>query len=195
MQKFKSYETAKAPQEAGERLPTGGYILKIEKAQEVTFNNGNRGLEILFDIHEGEHKGFYAENYRSQTDEDKKWKGKYVAYIPKEDGSEKDNWTASSFKGMTTAIEESNAGYHWDWDETKLKGKIVGAVFGNKEYEFNGRQGFYTDCRHFIAANKIREGKFKDVKDKPLKNKATTTSTYSSADFEEIDTDSSDLPF
>ena len=191
MEKFKSYETAKAPTEAVERLPVGGYILKIMNAAEVPFANGGRGLKISFDIVEGEHKNFYRENLNLQKEEDKKWKGNFMAYIPKEDGSEKDGWTANAFKGTITAIEDSNTGYHWDWNEVALKGKLVGGVFGNKEYEINGKKGMYTDCRFFTSIEKIKSNTFKLPKDKLLNGSTKPTTT---PDFEELD-DDSDLPF
>lgn len=196
MQAFKSYETAKAPVQGGERLPAGGYILVIKNAEEVALSDGGRKLRISFDIAEGEYKGFYADNYRAQRDEDKKWKGNYDAFVPKEDGSEKDGWTANAFKGTTTAIEESNSGYHWDWDETKLKGKTVGGVFGNKEYEINGNRGFYTDCRFLTSVENIRSGKFKLPKDKLLKGTPSQSqSTFRKEDFMDIEVDEKDLPF
>lgn len=193
MEKFKSYESARVITRGGERLPAGGYVLVIKNAEEISFDGG-RKLRLSVDIAEGEHKGFYAENYRSQQAEDKKWKGYYDAFVPKEDGSEKDAWTASAFKSAIIAIEESNDGYHWDWDEKKLKGKIVGGVFGNKEYEVNGNRGFYTDCRYLISADDIRAGKFTLPKDKLLRGAATQTA-FRKEDFIDITIEDDDLPF
>ena len=61
--------------------------------------------------------------FESNTSEDKKWKGKATIYCPKDDGSEKDEWTRKNFARWTNAFEDSNPGYKWDWDEKKLKGK------------------------------------------------------------------------
>lgn len=196
MQAFESYKTAKAPARGGERLPAGGYVLIIKSAEEVRFDGG-RKLRISFDIAEGEYKDFYANNYRAQRDEDKKWKGSLDAFVPKEDGSEKDGWTASAFKGTTEALEGSNPGYHWDWDEKKLKGKVVGGVFGNKEYEINGSRGFFTDCRFFVSADDIRAGKFKLPKDKLLKSTSSQSQSavFRKEDFMDIEVDEKDLPF
>lgn len=142
-----------------ERLPAGGYIVKILEAKEIESDYGNK-LLLSFDIEEGEHKGFFTANYKAQTGEDKKWKGTYRLNIPKDDGSEQDGWAKRRFNTMIVDIEESNPGYHWDWDESKLKGKIIGALFNNKEYEFNGRHGFFTNCHSLIPAERIRSGKF-----------------------------------
>lgn len=142
-----------------ERLPAGGYVIKILEAKEVE-NDYGRKLVISFDIAEGEYKDFFASNYRAQVGEDKKWKGTYRVNVPKDDGSEQDGWAKRRFNTLIVDIEESNPGYHWDWDESKLKGKTIGALFNNKEYEFNGRHGFFTNCHSLIPAERIRSGKF-----------------------------------
>lgn len=174
-----------------EKLPAGGYVIKIMDAKEESFDWGDV-LAIAFDIAEGEYKGFYNDNFKSQQGEDKKWKGVFRLYVPKDDGSEKDAWTQKKFNTNIVAIEESNPGFYFDWDESKLKGKIVGALFNNKEYSFNGRTGFFTNCHSFISAEAIRSGKFTVPKDALLPNsKAQQTTTdngfvTSSSDEEEI---------
>lgn len=157
-----------------EKLPVGGYIIKILNVKEEEFTWGSR-LAIAFDIEEGEYKGFYNKNFQNQQGEDKKWKGVFRLNIPKEDGSEMDEWTQKKFNTTIVNIEESNPGYFFDWDETKLKGKIVGALFNNKEYEFNGNTGFFTNCHSFVTAETIRSGKFTIPKDTLLQNRSTTS--------------------
>jgi len=169
MKRLGGYEAAKAYSDQ-ERLPAGGYVLKI---LDVKYQTNEWGDVILlsFDIYEGEQKDFFAANYRSQTGEDKKWKGVYRLRVPKDDGTEQDSWTMRRFKTVITAFEESNSGYHWNWDEQTLKGKLIGALFNNKEYEFNGRSGFFTNCHSLVTAEKIRSGKFEIPADTLLKNK------------------------
>jgi hypothetical protein len=159
MKKFKNYETAKAyvPQE---KLPVGGYICKILNAEIQSTNYGDK-LVISFDIAEGEHKDFYAANYKAQDAEDKKWKGNYRVSVPADDGSEDDNKVMGRFKTFIQRIEDSNSGYHWDWDEKKLKGKLIGIIFNEKEYNFEGRTGFFTNPIYTTTIEEIREGKFK----------------------------------
>ncbi len=168
MRPLNGYAQAQAYSE-NERLPIGGYVLKILDAKEVTTEWGN-SIVISFDIAEGEQKDFFATNYRAQTGEDKKWKGVYRLRVPKEDGTEQDNWTMRRFKTVMVAIEESNSGYHFDWDERKLKSKLVGGLFNNKEYDYNGRHGFYTNCHSLITVDRIRSGKFNVPADTLLKS-------------------------
>lgn len=153
-----------------ERLPVGGYVLAIIDAKEVT-NEWGSTLAIAFDIAEGDYKDFYKRNFDSQTTEDKKWKGVYRLRVPKDDGSEQDAWTKRRFNTVIVNIEESNPGYTWDWDEKKLKGKKIGALFNNKEYDFNGRQGFFTNCHSLVPVEKIRSGNFEIPADTLLPTK------------------------
>ena len=145
MKKLNGFEKARTLGEPQEQLPVGGYILKI---LDVKFQNYDWGdvIVLAFDIAEGEYAGFYKKNFEAQTQEDKKWKGTYRMNVPKDDGSKQDEFTMSKFKTDIEAIEDSNSGYHWDWDESKFKGKTVGAVFQNREWEMNGSTGFYTAC-------------------------------------------------
>lgn len=154
---------------AQEKLPVGGYVAKILNAKEENFEWGDR-LAIAFDIVEGEYAGFFDKNFKNQQSEDKKWKGTIRINIPKEDGSEKDEWTQKRFNTNMVAIEESNPGFYFDWDETKLKGKMVGIIFNNKEYEFNGNHGFFTNPHSFASVEDIRSGNFKIPKDTLLSN-------------------------
>ena len=178
-----------------EKLPAGGYVVKILNAKEEEYDWGSI-LAIAFDIEEGEYKGFYARNFQNQTGEDKKWKGVFRLNIPKDDGSEKDAWTQKRFNTNIVNIEESNPGYLFDWDESKLKGKIVGALFNNKEYLFNGRNGFFTNCHSFVTAETIRSGKFTVPADTLLKTRPANAAPVDANGFMSIpDGVDEELPF
>ena len=68
-------------------------------------------------------------------------------------------------------FEDSNPGYRWNWEEWTLKGKLIGALFNNKEYEFDGRHGFFTNCHSLVTVEKICSGKFTIPEDTLLKEK------------------------
>ena len=159
MKKLNNYDGAKVFT-VKEKLPVGGYVCKILSV-EIQENTWGEKMIISFDIEEGEQKGFYARNYKEQDTEDKKWKGNYRVSVPCDDGSEKDNRIMSMFKAFIQKVEDSNNGYHWDWDESKLKGKLVGIIFNEKEWEFNGRTGFFTNPRFTATVQDIRDGNFK----------------------------------
>lgn len=111
-----------------ETVTPGGHICRIRAAKEETVN-GNRYMTIAFDLAESDaQSGYYQRQYaqRVQSNVNAKWPGVYRQRI---DGN-----STPFFKGFVSAVERSNNGYTWDWDETTLKGKLFGGVFGREEY-------------------------------------------------------------
>lgn len=194
MNKIGNWENVKAATEYV-ALPADGYAVEIKNAKVKRYESDNGSFErfeIALDIMDGEFKDYYANDYRSQTGEDKKWKGVLRLYLPKEDGSEKDEWTKSLFKATIEAIEDSNPGYHWDWDESKLRGKKVGCLFRLEEWEYKGKTGKKAQAFKFIDINRIKSGKFRIPKEKLLNNSEAGTPTPA-ADFKDIPDE--DIPF
>lgn len=189
MKPFKDYETTKSYNEI-EKLPSGYYIGIIKKAEEKEYDWGNR-LEISVDITEGEFKDYFATQYRNQQLEDKKWKGVLRLSVPTDDGSERDSWTKRSFKTSIEAVEDSNAGYHWDWNETALKNKSVGLAVRQKEWEYNGKTGFSPEIFKFVSVEAVKSGKLKIPVDKPLNSNFSAIA--GNGDFTPVADD--DLPF
>ena len=197
MRPFSNYDNTQTIS-ARAQLPVGAYICQIFKAEEKVYSSSKgewHKLEVSFDISEGEHKDFYANDYRSQSGEDKKWKGILRMNIPSDDGSEADNWAKRSFKTNILAIEESNNGYHWGWNEAQLKGKTVGIVFRSEEWEYNGKRGWRTAPFKMVPAADVKSGNIKIPDPKPLNGKAASQASTAAdlSDFVEIA--SADLPF
>lgn len=176
-----------------EILPAGGYVAKILDAHEKQTQTGKSMLEISFDIASGEYTGFFKKDYAQNTAEDKRWRGVYRLFVPVGDGSERDSWSKNTLENAIWAIEESNPGYHWDWDESKLKGKTVGVLFRDKEWEYNGLTGITTECGAFTTVDKINSKTFKPLKAKMLKKQQK----QEIASFGELSTleDDFELPF
>lgn len=167
IKRFNSYATTKAYSDY-QQLPKGAYILKIMGA-EVCENSIGQYIRISCDIAEGEYKDFYANDYRSQQSEDKKWHCNYLLNVPNDDGTERDGWTARRFKTVIEALETANPGYHFDWDEQKFKGKTIGGLFNIREYRKNdGSIGQATNLAQLCDPEKIRKGTAKIPKDKLL---------------------------
>lgn len=171
------------------KLPPGGYVIKVMNSK-VEDNNGKQVLILQFDIVEGEYENFFKENYYGQTQEDRKWKGIFRLWVPTDDDEE---WKLRQFKTNMNAFEGSNEGYAWNWDEATLKDKICGALFRNKEYEYEGRHGFFTECFKLMDADKIRDGEFKPPADKLLNPAQAPQTASPSAGFGPINDD--DIPF
>ena len=197
MRPFNNYDTTQTIS-ARAQLPVGAYICQILKAEEKVYSSSKgewHKLEVSFDICEGEHKDFYANDYRSQSGEDKKWKGVLRMNIPSDDGSEADNWAKRSFKTNILAIEESNNGYHWDWNEAQLKGKTVGIVFRSEEWEYNGKRGWRTAPFKMVPAADVKSGNIKIPDPKPLNGKAASQASTAADLSDFVEVASADLPF
>ena len=173
------------------KLPVGAYVCKVKQVAQQENQYGST-LAILFDISEGEHKDFYSRDFQQNSNPEKKWRGVIRVWLPKDDGSEKDETTKRLFKGMVTAFEDSNPGYKWDWDETKLVGKTIGILYRNEEWEYNGNRGWNVKPLRCMSAGKVRNGDFTLPKDKPLPGEAYDTG-YSAPAMTPVVTD--DLPF
>lgn len=187
MQKINNVEIKKMT--TNEPLPAGGYVAKIMNAEEVKYSWGSQ-LVVSFDISEGEYKDFFAAQYRANLNEDKKWKGVYRLRIPAED----DQYYESEcrvFGNFCACVEESNSGYHWNWDEKTLKGKAVGVLFRDKEWEMNGRTGMTTECCATVSVDDIKNNRFKTPKPKLLAKAAAQPTRVDLSDVEDED----DLPF
>lgn len=178
------------------KLPLGAYVCKVKKAVVQSTDYGD-SLCVLFDIVDGEYKGFFQKDFDSSTVDNKKWRGVLRQFLPRDDGSEKDEWTKSSFKGLTASFEKSNPGYQWNWDEASLVGKMVGILFRNEEWEYDGKTGWAVRPFRAISVDSARSGEFTLPKDKPLKNK-TVVSSYQENNFNTlvgfVDQNFADLP-
>ena len=190
MKPFSDYDKTQAYTEY-ERLPKGGYVLTVLNASEQTWPSGGKYIQIACDILEGEYASFYAKQYKDDKREDKKWKCNFNLTEPADDGSERDSYVKRRFKTVMNAFEDSNPGYHWDWNETALKGKKIGGLFNIRQYKkSNGEIGEVTNLTQLIAVDKIYANDYKLPKDKVLETETTT------ADFQSFTTVIDDaLPF
>ena len=189
-----------------EKLPLGAYVCRVKGVRIDAYDATSSQLVIQFDIAEGRYADFYKREYAANTMANKKFKGVLRVWLPKDDGSENDEWTKSTFKGMVTAFEKSNPGFVWNWDEKSLVGRSVGVLFRNEEWEYDGKTGWAVRPFRAISVDSVRSGEFTLPKDKPLKNKnsggfgETNYGDYASPasysnDFAMLDDDDAQLPF
>jgi hypothetical protein len=172
MKEYAGYE-AKKSEAAGAALPAGGYVAKILGAEVKEYEWGDV-LIISFDIAEGDYKGYFANRWKADENSDfeRKWKGIYRLNIPSDKSRYPDS-DKRNFNNCMWAVETSNKGYTWGWDESTLKGKMIGVLFSNREWEMNGNTGWTTECSHVTSIGDIRGGTFTTPKDKPLKKSET----------------------
>ena len=134
-------------------LPIGAYECVIKDAR-INHNeqSGKDTFKVSVDIASGEYKDYFQKMYESDTRIDRKWNNNAVRYL----AFTGDN--VAYFKGFLTVIENSNIGYKWDWDETKLKGKKVCGVFQYEEYEKqDGTKGIKVRLNKFRSLDKLGE--------------------------------------
>ena len=183
IKKFGDYEQTKGDSDGGEQLPRGGYVCKIIGAK-VQENEYGQSIKIAFDIAEGEHKDYFQKKYDANTNEDKKWPGTFLLNVPADDGTDRDKWSKRKFRTFTDALEDSNAGYHFDWDEGKFKNKLVGFVFNYREWKApDGRYVMSPNVAKTTSVDKIRKGSFKVPEDKLQKKSFDSPGQTGTGDF------------
>lgn len=202
------------PGEKPGALPPGAYVLEIKTAHMESTQSGKRYLALYFDIAEGECEGYYQAVWEYEKKYDKpeegkkaKWKGVFKIWMPnKADGEDKYKSSMSRFKGAITAINNSNPtkppiNPAVSFGSADFMKKLVGGAFGEKEWEYEGRTGWKTECRWLADADKVREGKVNTPEKLPLKDKPAPAANSNSnngdgdlSDYAEIISDGG-LPF
>ena len=181
-------------------LPIGAYECVIRKA-EVYKNptSGKESFRVQVDIASGEYKGYFQKKYDNNTSSTKTWDNNSTRYL----AFEGDN--VSYFKGFITCIENSNPGYKWDWDETKLTGKKICGVYQYEEYENQeGKRGVKVRLNKFRSLDKMKDievsdsvkllnGTYMDIDDYNEKKENATAEEIFGPSI--VETDSGDIPF
>ena len=184
MKKIENYENVQASSGEFARPTAGGYICKIIDVDDVPMNEQGKGdyLRIEYDIADGELKGYYKE----QND---RWGGNWNASFIR---SYKEK-AQGMFKHFTNCIEQSNAGYEWDWNEKGLIGKVVGLVLGEEEYKNNaGEIKTKLVVSHVKTVEDIKNGNFKIPAPKKL---VVENSSNNFTEFTPVKDLSEGLPF
>lgn len=184
MKPINNYENVQASSGEFVRPTAGGYICKIMDVEDVPMNEQGKGdyLRIEYDIADGELKGYYKEQFD-------KWGGNWNASFIR---SYKEK-ALGMLKHFTNCIEQSNAGYEWDWNEKGLIGKVVGLVLGEEEYQNNaGEIKTKLVVKNIATVEDIKNGNFKVPAPKKI---AVESSNASINDFMPIDDIVDDLPF
>lgn len=145
-----------------EQLELGGHEIVIKAAYEYTGQTGNTSLRIEVDIAGNDKQaGFYQKQYDNNMTVDRKWPNGACKYI----SLKEDENCVALFKGFTTAVEKSNLGYKWNFDETTLVGKKICGVFGLEEFEKqDGTIGTAVKLTQFRSLDKLKDVQVPKVK-------------------------------
>ena len=144
-----------------ETLPAGVYKCQIVQVNMTQTKSGEEMMVICFDIAEGDFKDFYMRQFkaRQKTDQSTKYPGVYRQLTRASTSS------ISFFKGVITAIEKSNPGYKWDWQEKGLVKKFFGGVFGREEYMgTDGKKHMSTKCVQIRSLDGMKDAKVPEDK-------------------------------
>lgn len=178
MKPIKDYELIN---EAGEfrKLPAGIYGVRIT---DVVDKPENEYLEVYCDITKGEYAGYF----KAQVDAGLRDGSLHIrSYRTK---------ALPFFKAFITAVEKTNPGYKWDWDEKKLIGKNVMAVVGEEEYlDKEGNVKIGTKIVEFRSLEAYQQGKIKVPELKKLPVQETPSVQTTNAGVIELSDD--ELPF
>lgn len=142
-----------------EKLPAGPYVAVITEA---TDHEDRQYVEIVYDIAEGEHRGYYGDDW-----------GKSHPYAHHIFMSYKDT-ALGMLKGRLEAIQASNPGFDAfaAWDAGRLdmfRGRLVGINLQEEEYERNdGDTGVRLNVVQVVDAQKVRDGLVKTRERKTL---------------------------
>lgn len=142
-----------------EKLPAGPYVAVITDA---TDHEDKQYVEIVYDIAEGEHKGYYSDDW-----------GKSHPYAHHIFMSYKDT-ALGMLKGRLEAIQASNPGFDAfaAWDAGRLdmfRNRLVGINLQEEEYERNdGDTGIRLNVAQVVDAQKVRDGLVKTRERKTL---------------------------
>ena len=157
-----------------ERPEADGYVCIIRHVED---HPDKECIHLEVDIAEGKFKGYAAET------------AERAGFWPLRCNRFYGQKGVSFFKAFIEAVEATNKGYKWNWNEQSLVGKGVGIVFREEEYlDRNGNVRSNIKPYEFKTAAEIREGSFTIPEPKRLAP-AEASNTFDTAESDD------DLPF
>ena len=173
MKQIKDFDNVQAAN-GFERPEAGGYVCIIRHVED---HPDKEFIHLEVDIAEGKFKGYAAETAERAgfwpLRCNRFYGGKSVGY----------------FKAFIEAVQNTNKGYRWDWNEQSLVNKGVGIVF--REEEYVARDGSIRKSIapfEFKTAAQIRDGDFTVPAPKPVNPAAAAPATF-------LDENGGELPF
>lgn len=166
MKRMSGWESTQARDGSVERLPAGAYVCGIVSARAGLTRNNTEMLVLDIDIAEGQYRGIFNRKNESRAKYGRSTSWPASLYQPTENADGSPN---EFYKGLITAIEESNPGYVWNFDETTLRGKMIGIVFQEEEFlalDGSGTIQTSTKPRWARTVDAVRKG---DIPAPPIK--------------------------
>lgn len=163
--------------------PPGVYVAEIQGVKtEDSYDHSREQIVCMIEITEGEYAGQYHKVYEDQKNSfsDVKYRGT-IRLSPYIEGDE--DWVRSQFEGNLWCVEQSNPGYHWDWNEKGLIGKKIGINVRKNFYTGrDGKERETTEICRFETVDDVRNGKVKAAKDRVQKKNGSDSSANEYSD-------------
>ena len=175
MSKYGKVEVAARGNFAG-LPPVGAYVAEIKNVRFVEADGDKQRyntLEMMIDITEGDYTGRFTEVYNDQKEKFGKatYKGIFKLRCPSENDGEDADWVARRFGNNLWCVQDSNPGYEWDEDETKLKGKKVGINIRKYLYTYNGEDRETVEIGQLETIADVKAGKCKEMRPRDKRKK------------------------
>lgn len=159
-----TYNGMRAEEKNGNKqLPPGAYVVQVIDVR-ITGNAPDQRLEFMFDICEGDYKGFWMNKYNAQKERGSNYKitykGRLSLRIPN-DGNKRSQYPETdikNFNDMIAKFQNSNPGAVFmsddGLDENALKTLFIGVSVVEDEY--NGNR--FTKPVRFENVDDVRNG-------------------------------------
>ena len=141
-------------------LPAGPYVAKILNVK-IDGREPDQTLILRVDVSEGLQAGYFMNRYKKESSNTKsqypaKYKGDYKLRIPNRENkrAQYPESDIARFNDAIYRIEQSNPGYHWDWNEQGLIGLEIGINMQPGEY--NGHA--FTRIGRLEISGDVRQG-------------------------------------
>jgi hypothetical protein len=152
--------------------PAGAYIGRILGVKLEDGRNGDQVITLQVDVTEGDYTGHYhrmLEHDRAAGFSTVRYTGQYRLTAPGKDNPYYDS-RDRAFRSDIWAVEQSNPGYKWDWDENSLLKKNVGFVVRDAEFiNDRGELNAYTEIGCLTPVDKVRKGTAPTLKKREAK--------------------------
>lgn len=155
MQKPSGYDNVQA-REFGIIYPKAdAYVFGIRKVEDTTSSTGKSMTVLTLDIARGRFKNFYFDQTKKSTDGKERYLKMYVL-------ADDDPKSVAKLKGIIAAIEKSNPGFVFDWNNQSLVGKLVGGMLQEKQYyKSNGTIGETVKISYLCSIESAESGELR----------------------------------
>ena len=185
-----------------EKLQAGGHICSIMNVEETTSRAGKDMIVMYLDTDKTDSQpNYYSTAFKNDKRENRKWNNNAIVrqLVLDADGN-----TNRGFKTFIEMVKKCNPGFNenalWGNEPINkyLKGKLVGALFGEEEYlNSYGESKFAWKFQAFRTLEEVKKGI--DAPERkmlnPGNNNPTNTDTSAFDGNQWTVEDSSDMPF